>query len=165
MCNAVVEAFAVAKRSLQELKKSKSRAKGCSFATLRINWPPPKLKSPHLRRNLRRPKRQISKQKGLRIKTSKMGMTSEWQKPRKPSGLRSRGYVGLIAPKRGIKLSTRLGLRIHPCLERQRTYITPCHPAVYSLWFKDWCRVRGGKGEQGLHNRCYKLLCQPLRGG
>ena len=61
MCNAVVEAFAVAKRSLQELKKSKPRAKGCSFATLRINWPPPKLKSPHLRRNLRRLRRQVER--------------------------------------------------------------------------------------------------------
>ena len=84
MCNVAVEAFTVAERSLQELKKSKSRAKGCSFATLRINWPPPKLKSPHLRRNWRRPRRQISKQKGLRIKTSKMGTTPEQQRPRKP---------------------------------------------------------------------------------
>ena len=101
--------------------KSKPRAKGCFFAMLRINWPSPKIKSLHLRRNWRRPRRQRSKQRGLRIRPSRMGTTLEWQRPRKPSGLRSLHQ----APKRGMKLSTRLGLRLHPCLERQRSYTTP----------------------------------------
>ena len=113
--------------------KSKPRAKGCFFAMLMINWPSPKIKSLHLRRNWRRPRRQRSKQRGLRMRPSRMGTTLEWQRPRKPSGLRSLHQ----APKRGMKLSTRLGLRLHPCLERQRSYTTPLHPAVCSLRFED----------------------------
>ena len=113
--------------------KSKPRAKGCFFATLRISWPSPKIKSLHLRRNWRRPRRQRSKQRGLRIRPSRMGTTLEWQRPRKPSGLRSRGYVGTTAPKCGMKLSTRLGLRLHLYLRRQRMYTTPCHSRVCSF--------------------------------
>ena len=117
--------------------KSKPRAKGCFFATLRISWPSPKIKSPHLRRNWRRLRRQRSKQRRLRIRPSKTGTTPKWQRPGKPLGLRSRGYVGLTAPKRGLKLSTRRGLRLHPCLGRQRMYTTPCHPTVCSFYSED----------------------------
>ena len=92
---------------------------------LRISWLSLKLKSSHSRKNWRRPKRQRSKQRGLGIRLSKMGMTLEWQRPRKPSRLRSRGYVELTTPKRGIKPSTRLGLRLHLHLGGQRTSTTP----------------------------------------
>ena len=143
--NAAVEAFILAKKSNQELKKkllaedrerksvaatlivlkSKPGDRGCSFATLRISWPPPKVKSLRLRRNWKRPRRQRNRQRGLEIRPRKMGTTSEWQRPRKPSRLRSQGYVGLIAPKCGMKLSTGLGLRLYPRLGRQRTYTIP----------------------------------------
>ena len=46
-------------------------------------------------------------------------------KPRKPSGLRSWGYVGLTAPRRGMKPSTRLGLRLYLRLGGQRTFTIP----------------------------------------
>ena len=52
-------------------------------------------------------------------------MMQEWRRSRKPSGLRSRGYVGTTASKCGMKLSTKLGLRLHLYLERQRVYTTP----------------------------------------
>ena len=52
-------------------------------------------------------------------------MTWEWQRLKTPSGLRSRGCAGLIAPKYGMKLSTKLGLRLHLYLGGQRVCTTP----------------------------------------
>ena len=93
--NVAVKAFNVVKKSNQELKKkllekererekkkvqqllltvlrSKSRAKGCCFATLRISWPPLKLKSLPWRRNWRRPRRQGSWLRRHWIRPSRM---------------------------------------------------------------------------------------------
>jgi len=93
--------------------RSKLRAKGFSFTTLRISWPPPKLKSLPLKTNWRRLRRQGNWLRRLGIRPSKMGMTWEWQRLKKPSRLRSRGCVGPTAPKYGMKLSIKLGLRLH----------------------------------------------------
>ena len=58
--------------------KNRLRARGCSFATPRISWPPLKLKSLHLRRNWRRSRRRRHKQRGLGIRLSRIGMMPKW---------------------------------------------------------------------------------------
>ena len=56
-------------------------------------------------------------------------MTLEWQRSRKPSGLRSQGYVGLTAPKHGMKPSTRPGLRLSSTLKKVENVYYP--PAIH----------------------------------
>ena len=68
-------------------------------------------------------------QRGLGIRPSRMGMTLEWQRLRKPSGLRSQGYVGLTAPKHGMKPSTRPGLRLSSTLKKVENVYYP--PAIH----------------------------------
>ena len=49
----------------------------------------------------------------------------EWRRPRKPSGLTSRGYVGTTASKYGMRLSTKLGLRLLQYLGRVESVYYP----------------------------------------
>ena len=51
-------------------------------------------------------------------------MASEWLRSRMPSGLRSQGCVGTTTSKYGMKLSTKLGLKPHLYLGRQRVSTT-----------------------------------------
>ena len=51
-------------------------------------------------------------------------MTLEWLRPRKPLGLMSLRYVRLTTSKYGMKLSTKLRLRLLLYLGRQRIFIT-----------------------------------------
>ena len=108
--------------------RGKQKANGCFFAMLRTSWPPLKSRSFPWRKSWRRSKRPNIKQRRLERRQSCKGMISEWLRSRKPLGSRSRGYIGTTASKYGMKLSTKLGLRLHLYLGRQRVSTTP--PAI-----------------------------------
>ena len=96
--NATMKAFNVAKKSNQELKKKlleeererksvaialdsaekQAKSQRVLLHNAEDQLAGSKLKSPRLRRNWRKPKRQRSKQRGLRVRLSKMGTTPEW---------------------------------------------------------------------------------------
>ena len=63
-----------------------------------------------------KPRRPSKRQRKLRRRQSNKDMILEWLRPRKPLGPRSQGYEGLTVCKYGMKLSTRLGLRLLLCL-------------------------------------------------
>ena len=93
-----MKAFNVAKKSNQELKKKlleeererksvaialdsaekQAKSQRVLLHNAEDQLAGSKLKSPRLRRNWRKPKRQRSKQRGLRVRLSKMGTTPEW---------------------------------------------------------------------------------------
>ena len=96
--NATVKAFNVAEKRNQELKKKlleeererksvavafdsaekQAKSQRVLLHNTEDQLAGSKLKSPRLRRNWRKPKRQRSKQRGLRIRLSKMGTTPKW---------------------------------------------------------------------------------------
>ena len=139
-----VEAFRVAEKSVQELKIKLAEAKRdkksvdtalerakrqCEGQQKQLRQTEVQLSASNekiaiLKKKLEEVEKTRDQAKKAKDQAEQGGMMQKWLRLRKPSGLRSQRYVKTTAPKYGMRLSTKLGLRLLLYLGGQRVYTT-----------------------------------------